>query len=96
MCEEETMMKFEFLALVMLASAVAVSSTSAFAQTRKRTHYRSSNSTNVIRGPVERQPRVDADPRFQRTDMLAGSSASALGHCCNRSPISRQIARLWV
>ena len=48
------MMKFKFLALV-LVSAVAVSSTSAFAQTRKRTHYRSSNSTNVIRGPVERQ-----------------------------------------
>jgi len=42
----------KFLALVMLASAVAVSSTSAFAQTHKRTHYHSSNSMNVIRGPV--------------------------------------------
>src|ERR1700758_1544899 len=30
-CEEETMMKSKFLALVMLASAAAVSSTSAFA-----------------------------------------------------------------
>jgi len=41
--------KFKFLALVMLASAVAVSSTSAFAQIHKRTHYRSSNSMNVIK-----------------------------------------------
>ena len=64
MCEEETMIKFKFLALVMLASAVAVSSTSAFAQTHKRTHYHSSNSMNVIRGPVERQPTWVPSPGF--------------------------------
>ena len=55
----------KFLALVMLASAVAVSSTSAFAHTHKRTHhYRSSNSMNVIRGPVERQPTWIPSPGF--------------------------------
>jgi hypothetical protein len=50
------MVKSKFLALVMLASAVAVSSTSAFAYTHKRTHhYRSSNSMNMIKGPDEPQ-----------------------------------------
>ena len=58
------MIKFKFLALVMLASAVAVSSTSAFAQAHKRTHYRSSNSMNVIRGPVGRQPTYVPSPGF--------------------------------
>ena len=54
----------KFLALVMVASAVVVSSTSAFAQPHKRTHYRSSNSMNVIRGPVERQPTWIPSPGF--------------------------------
>ena len=54
----------KFLALAMVASAVVVSSTSAFAQTHKRTHYHSSNSTNVIRGPVERQPTWVPSPGF--------------------------------
>ena len=58
------MIKFKFLALVMLTSAVAVSSISAFAQTHKRTHYRSSNSMNVIRGPVQRQPTWVPSPGF--------------------------------
>jgi len=58
----------KFLALVMLASAVAVSSTSAFAQTHKRTHYHSSNSMNVIRGPVERQPTWVPSPGFNLPD----------------------------
>jgi hypothetical protein len=58
------MIKFKFLALVMLALAVAVSSPSAFAQTHKRTHYRSSNSMNVIRGSVERQPTWIPSPGF--------------------------------
>jgi hypothetical protein len=62
------MIKFEFVALVMLASAVVVSSTSAFAQTHKRTHYRSSNSMNVIRGPVERQPTWIPSPGFSLPD----------------------------
>jgi hypothetical protein len=54
----------KFLALVMVASAVVVSSTSAFAQPHKRTHYRSSNSMNMIRGPVERQPTWVPSPGF--------------------------------
>jgi hypothetical protein len=54
----------KFLALVMVASAVVVSSTSAFAQPHKRTHYRGSNSINVIRGPVERQPTWIPSPGF--------------------------------
>ena len=54
----------KFLALVILASAVAVSSTSAFAQPHKRSHYRSSNSMNVIREPVERQPTWVPSPGF--------------------------------
>jgi hypothetical protein len=63
MCEEETIMKFKFLVLVMLASAVAVSSTSAFAHTHKRTHhYRGSNSMNMMKGPVERQPSWRSSP----------------------------------
>ena len=62
------MIKLKFLALMMLASAVAVSSTSAFAQTHKRTHSRSSNSMNVIRGPVERQPRWIPSPGFSLPD----------------------------
>ena len=60
-------MKFKFLASVMLTSAVAVSSTSAFAQTHKRTHhYRSSNSMNMVQGPVERRPtwRSSGAPSF--------------------------------
>jgi hypothetical protein len=57
------MTKFKFLALVMLASAVAVSSTSAFAHTHKRTHhYRSFNSMNMIKGPLERQPSWRSSP----------------------------------
>ena len=68
MCEKETMIKFKFLALVMLATAVVVSSNSAFAQTHKRTHYRSSNSMNVIRGPVERQPTWIPSPGFSQAD----------------------------
>jgi hypothetical protein len=62
------MKKFQFLALVMLASAVAVSRTSAFAQTHKRTHYRGSNSMNVITGPVERQPTWIPSPGFNLPD----------------------------
>ena len=58
----ETLMKFKFLALVMLASAVAVSSTS-LAHTHKRTHhYRSSKSMNMMKGPVERQPSSRSSP----------------------------------
>jgi len=57
------MMKFKFLALVILASAFAVSSTSAFAHTHKRPHhYPSSNSMNMIKGPVERQPSWRSSP----------------------------------
>jgi hypothetical protein len=55
----------KFLALVILASAVAVSSTSAFAQPHKRTHYRSSNSMNVIRG------RSNGSPRRSRAQVSA-------------------------
>jgi len=62
------MIKFKFLALVMLASVVAVSSTSAFAQTHKRTHYRRTNSMNVISSPVELQPRWIPSPGFSLPD----------------------------
>src|SRR6516164_11740156 len=55
----------KFLALVMVASAVVVSSTSAFAQPHKRTHYRSSNSMNVIRG------RSNGSPRGSRAQVSA-------------------------
>ena len=67
-CGEETMIKFKFLASVMLTSAVAVSSsTFAFAHTHKRTHhYRSSNSMTMVQGPVERRPswRSSVAPSF--------------------------------
>jgi hypothetical protein len=62
------MMRFKFLALV-LVSAVAVSSTSTFAQAHKRTHHRSfSNSMNMMKGSVERQPTWIPSPGFDLPD----------------------------
>src|SRR6516164_4332329 len=75
---EETIMRFKFLALV-LVSAVAVSSTSTFAHTHKRTHHRSvSNSMNMMKGPVERQPTWIPSPGFQ-TDSSSWGGGSGGG-----------------
>ena len=71
-------MRFKFLALV-LVSAVAVSSTSTFAHTHKRTHHRSfSNSMNMMKGSLERQPRWIPTPGFQ-TDSAAWGGGSGGG-----------------
>ena len=65
------MMRFKFLALV-LVSAVA-------AHTHKRTHHRSvSNSMNMMKGPVERQPTWIPSPGFQ-TDSSAWGGGSGGG-----------------
>ena len=83
----------KFLALVMLASAVAVSSTSAFAQTHKRTHYRSSNSMNVIKGAGRTAAHVGPEPRFQPTRCLQAGRRGAIADAESTRVVSMHDAR---
>jgi len=56
------MTKFKLLALMMIASLVAVSSVSLAHSPKRTRHHRSFNSMDMIKKPVERQPGRRSSP----------------------------------
>jgi hypothetical protein len=83
------MMKSKFLALVMLASAAAVSSISAFAQTHKRTHHYDEHDNGAGRTAAQ----VDPVPRFQPTRCLQAGRRGAIADAESTRAVSMHDAK---